>query len=63
MFAKGEAVRREMEWEVGVSIYKLFYTEGTNNKVLLYSTENHIQCPIINHNGQEYKKESIWMYN
>ena len=25
-----------------------------NNKVLLYSTENNIQYPVINHNGKEY---------
>ena len=25
-----------------------------NNKVLLYSTENYIQCSVINHNGEEY---------
>ena len=25
-----------------------------NNKVLLYSTENYIQDPMINHNGREY---------
>ena len=26
-----------------------------NKKVLLYSTGNYIQCPMINHNGKEYK--------
>ena len=26
-----------VEWEIGVSRYKLLYTEGINNKVLLYS--------------------------
>ena len=35
-----------------------------NNKVLLYSTGNYIQYPVINHNGNEYKKECIYnMYN
>ena len=31
------------------------------NKVLLYSTENYIQCPMINCNGKEYffKKQHI----
>ena len=42
-----------MEWEVGVSRYKLLYVEDKNNKVLLYSTDNCIQCPMINHNGKE----------
>ena len=38
--------------------------EWINNKVLLYSIENYIQYPMINHNGKEYlKKECIYMYN
>ena len=28
-----------------------------DNNVLLYSTGNYVQCPGINHNGKEYKKE------
>ena len=44
-----------MEWEVGVSHCKLLYVEEINNKVLLYSTENYIQYPMINHNEKEYK--------
>ena len=27
-----------------------------NNKVLLYSTGNYIQYPVIDHNGKEYEK-------
>ena len=38
-----------MEWEFGISRSKLLYTEWINNKVLLYSTENQIQYPMINH--------------
>ena len=48
-----------MEWEVGVSRCKLLYIEQINNKVLLYSTGNYIQYPVINHNGKEYEKEYI----
>ena len=40
-----------MEWEVGVSRCKLLYIEWINNKVLLYSTGNDIQYPVINHKG------------
>ena len=29
------------------------------NKVLLYSTGNYIQYPVVNNNGKEYKKECI----
>ena len=39
-----------------VSRCKLLYIEWINNKVLLYSSENYIQYPMINHNGKEYKK-------
>ena len=38
---------------------KLVYTGWINNKVLLYSTGNYIQYPVINQNGKEY----IYMYN
>ena len=54
--AKGEGVGGGIEWEVGVSGCKLLYIEWINNKVLLYSTENYIQYPMINHSGKEYKK-------
>ena len=40
--AKGEG-ELGMEWEFGVSRYKLVYIERINNKVLLYSTGNYIQ--------------------
>ena len=33
-----------------------------NNKVLLYSTANYVQCPVINHNVKEYEKEYIYIY-
>ena len=48
--------REGMDWEFGVSRCKLLYREWINNKVLLYSTENCIQYPVINHNGKEYEK-------
>ena len=61
--AKGEGVGGGIDWEVGVSRYKLLYREWINNKVLLYSTENYIQYPMINHNGKVYiKKERMYIY-
>ena len=30
-------------------------------KVLLYSTDNHTQYPMINQNGKEYEKESMYV--
>ena len=61
MVAKGEGVGGGMEWEVGVSRRKLLYIECINNKVLLYSTENYIQYPMINHNGREYFKKNVYI--
>ena len=61
---QGEGVEGGMEWEVKVSRCKLLYREWINNKVLLYSTENYSQYPMINNNGKEYfKKECIHVYN
>ena len=63
MAAKGVGGGRGMSWEFGVSRCKLFYVEWTNNKVLLYSAGDYIQYPGIGHNGKEYKKECIYVYN
>ena len=52
----GEWGEGGMEWELGVSRCKLLYIEWKNNKVLLYSTGNYIQYPVINHDGKEHKK-------
>ena len=52
--AKGKGVGGGMEWEVGFGRCKLLYIEWIKNKVLLYSTGNYIQYPMINHNGKEY---------
>ena len=51
MIAKGERVGGGMVWDVGVSIYKGLYMEWIN-KVILYSTENYVQYPMMNHNGK-----------
>ena len=52
-----------MDWEFGISRCKLLYIEWINNKVLLYSTGNYIQYPLINPNGKEYEKECIYVNN
>ena len=61
--AKWEEGRRGLDWEFGIGRWKLVYIEWINNKVLLYSTGNYIQYPVINHNGKEYEKECIYVYN
>ena len=40
----------------------LLYIEWINNKILLYSTGNCIQHPVISHNEKEFLKECIYIY-
>ena len=49
------------DWESGVSRCKLLYI-GWINKVLLYSTGNSIQYPVITHNEKEYEKSYMYIY-
>ena len=63
-------VKREDEWEkdaLGVwdTRWKLLCIEWINKKILLYSTGNNIQHPVINHNGKEHEKvhKDMCMYN
>ena len=48
-----------MDWEFGVSWFKLLCIGWINNKVLLFSTGNYTQYPVINHNGKEKKIPSV----
>ena len=41
---------------VWISRGKLLYIEWIKNKVLLYSTGDYIQYPVINHNEKNMKK-------
>ena len=50
-----------LDLEFGTSRCKLLYIGWISNKVLLYSTRNYIQYPVINHNGKEYEKEYIYV--
>ena len=56
-----EGLGRGMEWEPGVSRYKVLYTKWISYKVLLYSTRNCIQYPVINHNGKEHLKNNVYV--
>ena len=62
MVAKAEVGGRELNWEFGISRYKLVNIELINTKVLLYSTGNYIQYPVITHNRKEYENECIFIY-
>ena len=46
------------DWHVHTAVVKIDNWQG-----LLYSTGNAAQYPIINHNGKEYGKECMHMYN
>jgi len=50
--AKGEKVEGGTEWEVGVSRCKLLHVEWMDGRVLPRSTENYVQCPVMDHNGK-----------
>ena len=64
MVAKGEVGGGGKNWEFGIRRCKLLHVEWINNKVLLYSTQNYIQYPMINHNEKDCsKKECIDMYH
>ena len=49
-------------WEFGISRHKLSYIGWIDNKVLLYSTGNYVQYPVISQNGKEHEKEYIYIY-
>ena len=57
-----EGVGGGMEWEVGVSRCKLFYGGDKQQDPILYSTANHIKCPMINHDGKEHIRKRVYVY-
>ena len=59
--AKREGEGEGKDSKFGISRCKLVYIGQINNKVLLHSTGNYIQYPVINHNGKEYEKEYIYV--
>ena len=60
MVAKGRGGGGK-HWEFGISRCKLVYIGWINSKVVLYSTGNYIQYPVINHNEKEYEKDCIYV--
>ena len=50
--AKREVRGSGLDWEFGLSGFKLFHLEWISNKVLLYSIGNYIQSPRIDHDGK-----------
>ena len=60
--AKGKGAGGGLHWEFGINRCKLLYTGWINNKILLCSTGNYTQYPVINHNGKEYIYVYTYMY-
>ena len=66
MVAKVKGAGGGMDWEFEINRGKLLYIECINNKVLLYSTGNYIQYPVVNHTENNIKNiciyiaESLW---
>ena len=58
---RGQA-RGGIDWESGISRYKLLYIKGINNKAILYGIGNYFQYHGINHNGKKFEKECIYAY-
>ena len=56
----GKVGKSGMNQEFGVGRYKL---EWIGNEVLLYSVGTYIQSPGIDHDGKEYKKECVYVYD
>ena len=55
-----QGIPGEKDWEFGISICKLLYTEWINSKVLLCGTGNYIQHLLINI-LEEYEK-NVYIY-
>ena len=58
----GRGAEGVVNWEFGISKWKLLHIEWINNMVLMYSTGNYIQYPVINYNEKEYKEECIYIF-
>ena len=44
------------EWVFQMSRCRLLYMGWTENRVLLYSAGNYVQCPVISRNGKNEKE-------
>ena len=55
MVTKGEREGKGINYEFGISRYKLLYIKQITSKILVYSTGNYNQHLGINYNGKEKK--------
>ena len=64
VIAKGRGLEEGWSGRLGLAEISSYIKKLiNNNNILMYSIENYIQYLMINHNGKEYKKECIYMYN
>ena len=52
---------RGIDGQFRISRCEVLCTGRINNGILLYSTGNYTLYPVINHNGKEYVKGSVYM--
>ena len=57
----GGRMREGWSGSLGLQMPTILYIGQINNNVLLDSTGNYIQYPMISHNGKEYEKECIYV--
>ena len=62
VFAMGKG-RSDIDGKLAVGRCKVLHLEWINNGILLYSTGNYIQSLGLEHDGREYEKKNIYMYN
>ena len=58
---RGRAGGGGMDWESRISRCKLVYARWVNSKVLLYSTRDYSQYPVITRNGKGCDKEYMYV--
>ena len=56
----GRGLGEWMDWEFRIRRSKPLHIGWINNKVLLYSRGNSIQCLVVTENGKESEKEYIF---
>ena len=56
---QGEGQGSRMYWEFQVSRCNLLHFEWISNEVLVYSTGNHIQSLVMEHDGRYYGKKNV----
>ena len=63
LWSNGRRLGNGWNGKLGLADVNFYIQSGwINNKVLLYTTENYIQYPLINHKGKEYLKRNVYLF-